>query len=104
VVVVSHDRYFLNRICDGILAFEGNEEIYFSEGDYDYYIQKRNTRLKEDEPEKIKLKKEDTREKPKARKLSFNEAKELEQIEGNITAAEGEVHEIEKNFYLSRFL
>ena len=45
VIVVSHDRYFLNRVCSGILAFEGNGEIYFSEGDYDYYIEKQNVRL-----------------------------------------------------------
>ena len=44
VLIVSHDRYFLNRVCDGILALEGNEEIYFSEGDYDYYIQKKKER------------------------------------------------------------
>ena len=44
VVVVSHDRYFLNRVCNGILAFEGNKEIYYSEGDYDYYIEKRKQR------------------------------------------------------------
>ncbi len=47
VMIVSHDRYFLNRVCDGILAFEGNEEIYYSEGDYDYYIEKKNERDKD---------------------------------------------------------
>ena len=44
VIAVSHDRYFLNRVCNGILAFEGDCKVHFSEGDYDYYIEKRNVR------------------------------------------------------------
>jgi ABC transport system ATP-binding/permease protein len=98
VLVVSHDRYFLNRICDGILAFEGDGEIYFSEGDYDYYIQKRKIREKEKEVQSVRTKKEDTREKPKPKKLSFNETKELEQIEGKIISMEEEIERIEKIF------
>ena len=57
VVVVSHDRYFLNRICTGILAFENDREIYYSEGDYDYYIEKRKRRSKEEEIVKTERKK-----------------------------------------------
>ncbi len=45
VVVVSHDRYFLNRVCNGILAFEGDGKVYFSEGNYEYYIEKKKTRV-----------------------------------------------------------
>ena len=45
VLVVSHDRYFLNRICTGIFAFEGNGEIAYSVGDYDYYWEKRQRDL-----------------------------------------------------------
>ena len=41
VVVVSHDRYFLNRVCTDILAFEGDGRIAHSVGDYDYYLEKR---------------------------------------------------------------
>jgi ABC transport system ATP-binding/permease protein len=103
VMVVSHDRYFLNRICDGILAFEGNEEIYFSEGDYDYYIQKRREREKNDEPQKQKSKKDDSREKPKPKKLSYNEAQELETIEERIMSAEEEIHRIENIFTSADF-
>ncbi len=44
LIIVSHDRYFLNRVCNGILAFEGNGKIHFSEGDYDYYLEKRKKR------------------------------------------------------------
>src|SRR5664279_4679398 len=41
VVVVSHDRYFLNRVCTDILAFEGDGKIHHSVGDYDYYLEKK---------------------------------------------------------------
>ncbi|MFM2082921.1 MAG: hypothetical protein RL380_1612, partial [Verrucomicrobiota bacterium] len=39
--VVSHDRYFLNRVCTDILAFEGDGKIHHSVGDYDYYLEKK---------------------------------------------------------------
>ena len=41
VCVVSHDRYFLNRVCTDILAFEGDGKIHHSVGDYDYYLEKK---------------------------------------------------------------
>ena len=41
VCVVSHDRYFLNRVCTDIMAFEGDGRIRHSVGDYDYYLEKR---------------------------------------------------------------
>ncbi|MFO7445316.1 MAG: ATP-binding cassette domain-containing protein, partial [Ignavibacteriaceae bacterium] len=98
VVVVSHDRYFLNRVCNGILAFEGNGKLYFSEGDYDYYVEKKRKRKTEDELIKSKPKKEDTREKQKIRKLTWKESKELETIETEITGAEDEIKRIEGLF------
>ena len=98
VVVVSHDRYFLNRVCDGILAFEGNGEVYFSEGNYDYYIEKRASRKKEETAGTQKVKKEDTRIKPKVKKLTWKEKKELETIEADIMKAEEDVERIEGVF------
>ena len=44
VCVVSHDRYFLNRVCTDILAFEGDGTIQHSVGDYDYYLEKKRRR------------------------------------------------------------
>jgi ATP-binding cassette subfamily F protein uup len=103
VVVVSHDRYFLNRVCNGILAFENGKEIYYSEGDYDYYIKKRNHRRQQEEFLKPKANKDSAskaRVKPKPKKMSFKDAQELEQIEKNIIAAESEVERIENIFAL----
>ena len=57
-VVISHDRWFLDRICTHILAFEGNSEIYFFEGSYSDYEENRKKRLGNDIiPTRIKYKK-----------------------------------------------
>ncbi len=98
VVVVSHDRYFLNRICDGILALEGNEEIYYSEGGYDFYIEKKKKRVQDFKESKTIKITEDSRSKSKQKKLSYKDALELDQIEAKIMQAENEVESIEKIF------
>src|SRR5207237_336051 len=41
VIVVSHYRYFLNRVCTSILAFEGEGRVNYSVGNYDYYLERR---------------------------------------------------------------
>ncbi|MBK7266385.1 MAG: ATP-binding cassette domain-containing protein [Ignavibacteriales bacterium] len=99
VVVVSHDRYFLNRVCTGILAFEGDGVTRFNEGDYDYYVEKRDADLlSSGNSVPIKEKKGDTREKKQVKKLSYHEQKELDAIEGKIMEAELELENIEKIF------
>jgi ATP-binding cassette subfamily F protein uup len=103
VVIVSHDRYFLNRICNGILAFEGNGELHFSEGNYDYYIEKRNLRLKDQSTTEQKEKKTDTRVKERTKKLTWKEQKELESIEEDLINAEKEVDRIEQLFLAPDF-
>lgn len=57
-VVISHDRWFLDRICTHILAFEGNSSVYFFEGSFSDYEENRKKRLgKEVSPTRIKYKK-----------------------------------------------
>ena len=57
-VVISHDRWFLDRICTHILAFEGNSSVYFFEGSFSDYEENRKKRLgKEVAPTRIKYKK-----------------------------------------------
>lgn len=57
-VVISHDRWFLDRICTHILAFEGNSEVYFFEGSFSEYEENKKKRLGGDlTPKRIKYKK-----------------------------------------------
>ncbi|WP_224482982.1 energy-dependent translational throttle protein EttA [Robertkochia aurantiaca] len=57
-VVISHDRWFLDRICTHILAFEGNSQVYFFEGSFSEYEENKRKRLGEDlTPKRIKYKK-----------------------------------------------
>jgi ATP-binding cassette ChvD family protein len=53
-VVISHDRWFLDRICTHILAFEGNSEVFFFEGSYSEYEENKKMRLGNVEPKRIK--------------------------------------------------
>ena len=57
-VVISHDRWFLDRVCTHILAFEGNSEVYFFEGSFSEYEENKKKRLGGDlTPKRIKYKK-----------------------------------------------
>src|SRR5574344_2127573 len=56
-VVVSHDRWFLDRICTHILAFEGDSKVYFFEGSYSDYEENKKARLGNVEPKRFKYKK-----------------------------------------------
>lgn len=57
-VVISHDRWFLDRICTHILAFEGNSQVYFFEGSFSEYEENRQKRLGADiMPKRLKYKK-----------------------------------------------
>ena len=56
-VVISHDRWFLDRICTHILAFEGNGEVFFFEGSYSDYEVNKAKRLGTEEPKRIRYRK-----------------------------------------------
>ena len=56
-VVISHDRWFLDRICTHILAFEGDSKVYFYEGTYSEYEENKKMRLGDVEPKRFKYKK-----------------------------------------------
>ena len=57
-VVISHDRWFLDRICTHILAFEGNSEVYFFEGGFSEYEENKKKRLGNDlTPKRLKYRK-----------------------------------------------
>lgn len=56
-VVISHDRWFLDRICTHILAFEGNSEVYYYEGSYSEYEAHKIKRLGNEEPKRVRYRK-----------------------------------------------
>jgi len=104
--VVSHDRYFLNRVCTDILAFEGDGKIHHSVGDYDYYLEKKAKATVAASRQsaailainKSALSRDAATQKSKPRKLSFKETRELAGIEAQIHAVEAEVARIEGLF------
>lgn len=109
VCVVSHDRYFLDRVCTGILAFEGSGRVTWSEGNYEYYVEKKAraaagvTRQVITPRESSKMETESAANsagstQTKSRKLSFKERRELEGMEAAIHAAEKRVTELEARF------
>jgi ATP-binding cassette subfamily F protein uup len=109
-LVVSHDRYFLNRVCTDVLAFEGDERITHSVGDYDYYLEKKQrasvaasresaTLISLNDASGSARDAATAATKPaKARKLSFQEARELEGMEAQIDAADLKIARIEGLF------
>jgi ATP-binding cassette subfamily F protein uup len=103
ICVVSHDRYFLNRVCTDILAFEGEGQIAHSVGNYDYYLEKRG-RVTTASQAVSSTKTSTAKAAPsnpapgRPRRISFQEARELEGIEAQLLAAETEIARIEALF------
>jgi ATP-binding cassette subfamily F protein uup len=99
VIVVSHDRYFLNRVCTAILAFEGEGRVAYSVGNYDYYLEKRAaSAVRDSNPAPDGVAAEEKKSKEKPRKLKWKEEREWESMEANILAAETEVSDLEATF------
>jgi ATP-binding cassette subfamily F protein uup len=104
VIVVSHDRYFLNRVCTSILAFEGEGRVSYSVGNYDYYLERREAlgTARDLNPvtaparAAVATQKKSGKEKP--RKLKWKEEREWESMEADILAAENEVSDLEATF------
>ena len=123
VIVVSHDRYFLNRVCTSILAFEGDGRVTYDVGNYDYYLEKRaaisptaatiraggTSSLATPKPGEggscpsvsqsssgVAAGQKKNQDKP--RKLKWKEEREWESMEANILAAETAVSDLEAAF------
>lgn len=56
-VIISHDRWFLDRVCTHILAFEGNSEVYYFEGSYSDYEENKKKRLGDVSPRRLRFRK-----------------------------------------------
>ena len=107
VCVVSHDRYFLNRVCTDILAFEGDGKISHSVGDYDYFLEKKKRAAAEATRQSTAiistnkttaLARDAATKTAKPRKLSFKETHELAGMEAHIHAVEAEICRVENLF------
>ena len=101
VLVVSHDRYFLNRVCTAIFAFEGDGVVHYHVGNYDYYIEKRGAHTAP--AASIRAAAPVTARTEKQRKLKWAEQRELETIEATILAAEEEATRLEAQFATPEF-
>ncbi len=56
-VIISHDRWFLDRVCTHILAFEGDSQVFWYEGTFSEYEENKRKRLEDEQPKRIKYKK-----------------------------------------------
>ena len=100
VIVVSHDRYFMDKVVDHLLVFKGMGDIKDFPGNYTQY--REWEKLQPDEPKEAKEQKAEKATKQSAnnpqqkRKLTFKEKRELEQLEKDIEALEVEKKQIEE--------
>ena len=102
VITVSHDRYFLDRICNKIFAYEGMGDIQIFTGNYsDYSIYREIQGIEFKESEKKELPKEPIKkEKPKNNKklkFTYNEQREFDSIDSDIEKLENKIQELENS-------
>lgn len=112
VLVVSHDRWFLDRVCDRVLVFEGDGSLHLQEGNYSYYLEKNRDRLAAQRSAVTALNRAVAAPKPaasrdKPRRLSYKEERELEGLEPRILTMEEEIAALETqmndpSFYITR--
>ncbi|MBR3625087.1 MAG: ABC-F family ATP-binding cassette domain-containing protein [Bacteroidaceae bacterium] len=101
LIVVSHDRYFMDKVVDHLLVFNGEGDIRDFPGNYTQYRAWKEEKQRHDrEQEKQKDAPAKTeaprREAPAKRKLSFKEAREMEQLEKDIAVLEAEKKQLEE--------
>ena len=103
LLVVSHDRYFMDKVVDELMIFEGEGKVSRYMGTYtEYYIENKNRpETEQKKPEKVEetilVEKTEPKQKlveVKAKKLSFKEQRELEQINLNLPILESKKEEL----------
>ena len=92
VITVSHDRYFLDRVVDHLLVFEGKGNVRHFFGNYSEYLEKRETQ-KHAAPKPVKGKPKVNKQK---KKLSYSEQKEYDVIEDEIMELEEKIERIQQ--------
>jgi ABC transport system ATP-binding/permease protein len=94
ILLVSHDRAFLNNVVTSTIVFEGEGQLQEYVGGYDDWLRQR---IERSEPEKVRLMDEKPKKEkpsPQKRKLSYKESRELEELPQKIEAMEEEKHEL----------
>lgn len=91
VIIVSHDRYLLDKIVDKVFVFKGNGLIKGYTGNYSYFKENVN----EEEPKEVVQKKERTKSSPQKLKFSYKEQREWESIDDEIQKLEAEISSID---------
>ncbi|MFD2045251.1 ABC-F family ATP-binding cassette domain-containing protein [Ornithinibacillus salinisoli] len=92
VITVSHDRYFLDRVVDKLLVFQGQGRIKPYFGNYSEYIEQN----KKQDVNSSKLNKPEEKPKKQKKKLSYMEQKEWDEIEDQITLIEQKIEELKE--------
>ena len=90
LMIVSHDRYFMDRLVDHLFVFEGNGKIKDFYGNYTYYRENEGIPMAEPSVEEQSKGKRPIHEKSKTRKISYNERRELDQLDKDIPKLEAE--------------
>jgi ABC transport system ATP-binding/permease protein len=99
VIVVSHDRYFMDKVVDHLLAFEGDGKIKDYPGNYTDYREWKELQQAQEAEEKAPKVEKEKQQRPKAekqQKLSYKERKEFETLEAEIEGLEAEKKQIEE--------
>jgi ATP-binding cassette subfamily F protein uup len=96
-LIVSHDRYFIDRVTTGALVFEGDGRVVRYEGDVSSHLDRDFEVPEKQEPKPRQEKPKRAEDKP--RKLSFKEKRELEGMEASILEAEARVAELEREVF-----
>ena len=97
-LVVSHDRWFLDRVCDRVVVFDGNGDVSVNEGNYSYYLEKRRTlaaMTAAAKPKPAKKSRAENAPDTKPQKLKWKEERELEAMEETIARAEADIAAVE---------
>ncbi len=96
VLIVSHDRYFMDKVVDSLFVFEGDAKIKYFVGKYtEYYFYKKELEKRQKNIEKKEKVKKEKPHQNKSNKLTFKEKRLFEELEQEIPQLEAEIQELE---------
>ena len=101
VILVSHDRYFMDRVCNGIIAMDGSGDVDYFVGNYFYYKEKYSKKQNEKQADSLPVDVKEQKKKkkdPNKIKLSYKEKLEFESMEDKVLELEEQIEDIENKF------